>query len=64
MDTDPSPRIRATELRIGIQLFFDRDPALFISGFQDVNKNKFFAFYFLKVHLNQFSKIKSEKEVT
>ena len=33
----------------------DPDPALFVSGF---------AFYFLKVHLRQSSKIKSHKEVT
>jgi hypothetical protein len=37
------------------------DPAIFIIGLQDAN---FSAYYFLKVHLHQFSKIKSHKEVT
>jgi hypothetical protein len=41
----------------------DPDPAIFVSDLQDINK-KFFAYYFLKVHLNHFSKIKSHKEVT
>jgi hypothetical protein len=44
-------------------------PAICVSDLQDVNKNifflkSFFAFYFLKVYLNHFSKIKSQKEVT
>ncbi len=39
----------------------DPDPAIFII---DANKKSFFAYYFLKVHLNQFLKIKSQKEVT
>jgi len=44
----------------------DPDPAIFISELQDVKKLffiKFFAYYFLKVHLHHFSK-KSHKEVT
>jgi hypothetical protein len=44
------------------------DPAIFIVDLQDANKKQtkksFFAFYFLKVHLHRFSKIKSQKEVT
>jgi hypothetical protein len=47
----------------------DLDPAIFVSDLQDVNKKlifskSFFAYYFLKVHLHQFSKIKSYEEVT
>jgi hypothetical protein len=45
----------------------DPDPAIFVIGLQDVSKkliiNKnFFAYYFLKVHLHHFSKIKCQKE--
>ncbi len=44
----------------------DPDPAIFVIDLQDVNKNKFFifyfsAYYFLKVHIQNFSKIKSQK---
>jgi hypothetical protein len=47
----------------------DADPAIFIIDLQDANKklifNKSFsAYYFSKVHLNSFSEIKSQKEVT
>ncbi len=47
----------------------DRDPAIFLIGLQDANKililfKKFFCILFLKVHLQNFSKIKSQKEVT
>jgi hypothetical protein len=47
----------------------DPDPAIFIIDRQDVNKkiilkNGFSAYYFWKVHLHQFSKIKSQKEFT
>jgi hypothetical protein len=48
MDLDPQP-----------------DPAIFVTDLQDANKNPFFsqsfrfsAYYFLKVHLHHFSKIK------
>ncbi len=42
----------------------DPDPAIFVSNLQDVNKKKScFAYYFLKVHFLNFSKIKSHKEV-
>jgi hypothetical protein len=40
----------------------DPDPALFVSDHKEGNKN-IFAYYFLKVHLNHSSKIKSHKEV-
>jgi hypothetical protein len=41
------------------------DPAVFVIDLQDANKKLFFsAYYFLKVHLHHFSKIKSHKEVT
>jgi hypothetical protein len=45
----------------------DSDPAIFIIDLQDANKKlikkSFSAYYFLKVHLHYFSKIKSQKEV-
>jgi hypothetical protein len=45
----------------------DPDPAIFVIGLQDASKNYFFntifsAYHFLKVHLHNFSKIKSQKE--
>ncbi len=47
----------------------DPDPSIFIIDLQDANKKqiflkKIFAYFFLKVLLNHFSKIKSQKEVT
>jgi hypothetical protein len=47
----------------------DQDPVIFVSDLQDVDKKlifspSFFAYYFLKVHLHHFSKIKSHEEVT
>jgi hypothetical protein len=46
----------------------DPDPAIFVLDLQDANKNLFMlnfsAYYFLKVHLQNFSKIKSHKEIT
>jgi hypothetical protein len=47
----------------------DPDPAIFDIGLQDANKKTnlkkmFSSYYFLKVHLHHFSKIKSPKEVT
>ncbi len=52
----PYPRIRTT------------DPAPFVRGLQEANKNiffsKFFAYYFLNVHLLNFLKIKSHNVVT
>ncbi len=47
----------------------DADPSIFIIDLQDAKKNEFFkkrfsAYYFLKVLLHNFSKIKSQKEVT
>ncbi len=42
----------------------DPDPAMFVIDLKDANKNLIFfssAYYFLKVHLHYFSKIKSEK---
>jgi hypothetical protein len=48
----------------------DPDPAIFVIDLQDANKKlpiffsqSFSAYYFLKVHLHNFSKIKSQKEV-
>ncbi len=44
----------------------DPDPAIFLTNLQDANKKLFFlnlsAYYFLKVYLHHFSKIKSQKE--
>ncbi len=46
----------------------DTDPAIFVSDLQDINNKKylrFFAYYFFKVHLPHFSKIKiHSNEVT
>jgi hypothetical protein len=47
----------------------DPDPATFVIDLQGANqklilKKCFSAYYFLKVHLHHFSKIKSPKEVT
>jgi hypothetical protein len=47
----------------------DTDPSIFIIHLQDANKKlikkkSFPAYYFLKVLLHHFSKIKSQKEVT
>jgi hypothetical protein len=46
----------------------DPDPFMFIIDLQDANKKLFFlsfpAYYFLKVLLHHFSKIKSQKEVS
>jgi hypothetical protein len=46
----------------------DPDPALFLTDLQDANKKlilkKCSAYYFLKVRLHHFSKIKSPREVT
>jgi hypothetical protein len=46
----------------------DPDPAFFVIDLQDANKKpilkkSFSAYYFLKVHLHHFSKIKSQREV-
>ncbi len=60
---DPDPRIHTPDYWI-----MDPDPAIVFGDLQNVNKICFFqifvAFYFLKVHLHRFSKIKSHKEVT
>ncbi len=45
----------------------DPDPAIFVIDLQDASKKLIFntifsAYYFLKVHLHHFSKIKSKKE--
>jgi hypothetical protein len=48
----------------------DPDHAIFVIDLQDAKKlkakflNIFSAYHFLKVHLNNFSKINSQKEVT
>jgi hypothetical protein len=42
----------------------DPDPAIFVLERQDANKKLFSAYYFFKVHLHHFLKIKSHKEVT
>jgi hypothetical protein len=45
----------------------DPDPAIFVIDLQDASKKQVFntifsAYYFLKVHLHHFSKIKRQKE--
>jgi hypothetical protein len=45
----------------------DPDPAIFVIDLQEANKKqiflmKLFAYYFLKVHLHHFSKIKIPKQ--
>jgi hypothetical protein len=47
----------------------DSDHAIFVIDIQDATKIKLYflkksAYFFLKVHLHHFSKIKSQKEVT
>jgi hypothetical protein len=47
----------------------DPDPSIFIIDLQDANKKlitkkSFSAYYFLKVLLHHFSKVKSQKDVT
>jgi hypothetical protein len=44
----------------------DPDPAIFVIDLQDASKKQMFntifsAYYFLKLHLHHFSKIKSQK---
>ncbi len=45
----------------------DPDPAIFVINLQEANKKNdkksFSAYFFLKIHLHDFSKIKSQKEV-
>jgi hypothetical protein len=53
---DPDPRIHAS----------DPDPPIFVTDLHEAKKQikkSFSAYYFLKVHLYHFSKIKSQKEV-
>jgi hypothetical protein len=41
----------------------DPDPAIFVTDLQDASKKLIFsAYYFLKLHLHHFSKIKEQKE--
>jgi len=46
------------------------DPAIFVIDLQEGNKKQiffnvnFYAYYFLKVHLHDFYKLKSQKEVS
>jgi|LakMenE01Jun11ns_1017448.scaffolds.fasta_scaffold9313103_2 hypothetical protein len=56
--------MHASDLWIRI---LDPDPAIFVIDLQDASKKLIFntivsAYYFLKVHLHHFSKIKSQKE--
>ncbi len=39
----------------------DPDPAFFVSELKMATKNYFFVYYFLKLRLHHFSKIKSHK---
>jgi hypothetical protein len=42
----------------------DPDPVIFVSDFQDGNKNVFFGLLLFEGILHNFSKIESNKEVT
>jgi hypothetical protein len=42
----------------------DPNPAIFVSDSYKISTKKFFAYYFLLVHLHNFSKIKCHKEIT
>jgi hypothetical protein len=59
-DLDQDPRIHASD-------DLDQGPVIFFIDLQDANKKliltKISAYYILKVHLHNFSKIKSPKEV-
>ncbi len=66
VDPDPDPRIHASDWWIRIRIL-DPDPAIFVIDLQDASKKTIFlhnfsAYYFLKLHLHHFSKIKSQKE--
>ncbi len=66
VDPDPDPRIHASDKWIRIRIL-DPDPAIFVIDLQDISKklifeHNFSAYYFLKLHLHHFSKIKSQKE--
>jgi hypothetical protein len=55
-------RIRGS---VPLSLTNGTDPAIFVLDLQGANKKTIFsAYYFLKVHLHIFSKIKGYKEVT
>ncbi len=66
MNPDLDPRIYASDSDKGPDA--DPDPPIFINDLQNANKKlikkSFSAYYFLKVHLHHFSKIKSRKEAT
>jgi hypothetical protein len=60
---DPDPGIHASDQWIRI---LDPDPAIFVIDLQDASKKLIFNtifsdYYFLKLHLHHFSKIKSQK---
>ncbi len=65
---DPDPRIYASDWWIRIRIrILDPDPAGFVIDLQGANKKLSFyfifsAYYFLKIHLHLFSKIKSQKK--
>ncbi len=66
VDPDPDPRIHAFDKWIRIRIL-DPDPAIFVIDLQGASKKLIFntifsAYYFLKVHLHHFSKLKSQKE--
>jgi hypothetical protein len=63
MDPDPDPRIHASDY---MDPDSDPDSAIFVNDLQDANKKLnflqcFSVYYFFKVHLNHFTKIKSQK---
>ncbi len=62
--TDPDPRIRTTDLwiRIRIHILLFSSVAIKMST-KNKFLSKFFAYYLLKVHLNQSSKMKNHKKL-
>jgi hypothetical protein len=68
MDLDPDPYLWLTDPESDPYLKPTqdpaRDPAIYVSDLKDGNLKSYFAYYFLKLCLHHFSKIKSRKEVT
>jgi hypothetical protein len=57
--------LRIRDIVVRIRADQDPDPAIFVIKLQDANKKlNFSAYYFLKVYLHHFSKMKGHKEVT
>ncbi len=68
LGVDPDPEIHASDKWIRTRIrILNPDPAIFVIDLEDASKKQIFntifsAYYFLKLHLHHFSKIKSQKE--